>query len=78
MAVLKKSSHVDPKTKEFLTSTLTEHYSVGTNKDAVAFTWDHIMAHFECCGVINYKDFAKAQKFIETSRENALVIWKNT
>ena len=69
-----KESHVDAATKGFLTNTLTEHYSVGKDKDAVAFSWDHIMGHFECCGVMDPTDFAKAKLFINTSRENQQVI----
>ena len=69
-----KGTHVDAATKGFLTNTLTEHYSVGEEKDAVAFSWDHIMGHFECCGVMDHTDFAKAKLFINTSRENQRVI----
>ena len=74
LAYLYKESHVDAATKGFLTNTLTEHYSVGKDKDAVAFSWDHIMGHFECCGVMDHTDFAKAKLFINTSRENQQVI----
>jgi len=70
LAVVYKGTHVDAATKGFLTNTLTEHYSVGEDKDAVAFSWDHIMGHFECCGVMDHTDFAKAKLFINTSREN--------
>ena len=74
LAVVYKGTHVDAATKGFLTNTLTEHYSVGEEKDAVAFSWDHIMGHFECCGVMDHTDFAKAKLFINTSRENQRVI----
>lgn len=73
LAYVFKESHVDAATKGFLTNTLTEHYSVGKDKDAVAFSWDHIMGHFECCGVMDHTDFAKAKLFINTSRENQQV-----
>ena len=62
-------------TKGFLTNTLTEHYSVAQDKDAVAFTWDHIMGHFQCCGVMDHTDFAKAKLFIDSSRANQQVIF---
>lgn len=70
LAVMFKESHVDQPTKNFLTNTLTEHYSVGDDKDAVAVTWDHIMGHFSCCGVMDHTDFAKAKDFAERSRDN--------
>ena len=75
LAVMFKESHVDQPTKNFLTNTLTEHYSVGDDKDAVAVTWDHIMGHFSCCGVMDYTDFAKAKDFAERKRDNQKVIY---
>jgi len=73
LAVVYKGSHVDATTKGFLTNTLTEHYSAAQDKDAVAFSWDHIMGHFKCCGVMDHTDFAKAKLFINTSRENQAI-----
>ena len=73
LAVVYKESHIDNSTKSFLTSTLKEHYSASPDKDAVAYTWDHIMGHFQCCGVMDFTDFAGAQDFVNTSRENQAV-----
>ena len=67
LAVVYKKTHVDVHTKEFLTNTLTEHYSVGKDRDAVAITWDQIMGNFQCCGVMDHTDFVKAKNFINTS-----------
>ena len=74
LAVVYKKTHVDVHTKEFLTNTLTEHYSVGKDRDAVAITWDQIMGNFQCCGVMDHTDFVKAKNFINTSRLNQKVI----
>jgi len=73
LAVVFKETHVDQQTKKFLTDTLRDHYTVGNDKDAVAFTWDHIMSNFECCGVNDYTDFANNKNFTMTARPNQLI-----
>ena len=73
LSVVYKESHIDNRTKSFLTDTLKTHYSVALDRDAVAYTWDHLMKEFECCGVMDYKDFGGAKKFMDSSRDNQLV-----
>lgn len=73
LAVVYKESHVDLHTKKFLSDTLKDHYTVGNGKDAVTFTWDHIMSNFKCCGVNNYEDFANIKNFTMNARPNQLI-----
>ena len=73
LSVVYKESHIDDKTKSFLTTTLKEHYSTTPDKDAVAYTWDHLMKEFECCGVMDSTDFVGIKLFMDTARENQLV-----
>ena len=73
LAVVYKESHIDNETKGYLTHTLKEHYSTGLDKNIVAVTWDQLMKEFECCGVMDSKDFAGATKFVNYSRVNQLV-----
>ena len=73
LAVVYKESHIDDSTKSFLKHTLQRDYSTSPDKNAVAYTWDQLMKHFECCGVMDSTDFKGAQQFINDSRENQLV-----
>ena len=67
LAVVYKKTHVDVHTKDFLTNTLTKHYSVGKDKDAVSVTWDQIMVNFQCCGVNGQNDFLESQSFVNST-----------
>ena len=78
----------DEHTKGFLQHTLTEHYTIGSKKDAVSnlltsfvaacssvqvgLSWDLVMAHLGCCGVTGSQDFAAAKKFVIDTSQEGL------
>jgi hypothetical protein len=65
-------SQADDHSKGFLKTTLSNHYTTGTNKDAVTHSWDLVMAHMSCCGVDGAEDFKTAKLFVQKSSSEGL------
>lgn len=53
----------EEETRNALKSTIEKYYATSEKADAVTKMWDHLQASLQCCGVDNYQDFAKSEKW---------------